>query len=398
MTDPSPQQTPDRVPEKGLVGRLIKRGYEFDFFQAVWLLERYRTEGTPIGHRGPVSAEPLRFRPHTSMGFPSCDVKRITYNPAVEGGVPFFRIDVTFMGLYGVSTPLPVHYAIDVLRSVEHDSAADEEPGASRGTASSEAAEVDCGFSPVRDFLDIFHHRLLSLFYRGWLKYRFDKVYGLRGHDVITDYLLWLIGCQPGYDEGVLGVSPIRLLRYAGILTLRPKSAVGLQGMLTDYWRDIPVEVQQCTGRWVSISPSDMNCVGRTNCTLGLDLTLGEEIYDLGGSFGISMGPVDWETYLSFQPDGESFAQTRSLVALYCADPLSFSVEMKLHAGEVPDMRLSSDDQAGRLGFTSWVRTDELPATSVTFASTSGATVEGVGSAAEAADEADASRGTVAAR
>ena len=120
---------------------------------------------------------------------------------------------------------------------------------------------------------------------------------------------------------------------------------------------------------------------------LGIDLTIGEEVYDLSGAFSISIGPLDWETYLTFQPDGERFAQTRSLVELYNTDPLSFTIEMKLHEGEVPEMRLSSDDQAGRLGFTSWVRTDELPATSVTFASTSGATVESRAAMTEATAE-----------
>ncbi len=390
MTDTGPMTTDNPAAGGALLDRLVKRGFEFDFFQATWLLERYYTEGLPVGDRGPVSREPFRFRPHTSMGFPSCDVTRISYNPGVDGGVPFFRIDVTFMGLYGISTPLPVHYAVDVLRSVEHGNVAAVEAGATPPTALDETGDNEFGFSPIRDFLDIFHHRLMSLFYRSWLKYRFDMAYGLRGHDVITHYLLWLIGLPPRCAEEVLGVSPIHMLRYAGILTTRPKSAVGLEGMLTDYWQHLAVNVEQCTGRWVSICGADMNRVGRANSTLGVDLTIGEEIYDLSGAFSISIGPVDWETYRSFLPDGECFAQTRSLVELYNTDPLSFTIEMKLHAGEVPEMRLSSDDLAGRLGFTSWVRTDELPATSVTFASTSGATVEPHEAMAEATPEAEA--------
>jgi type VI secretion system protein ImpH len=201
---------------------------------------------------------------------------------------------------------------------------------------------------------------------------------------VITGYLLWLIGIPPGSGEDVLGVSPIRMLRYAGPLTLRPKSAVGLEGLLSDYWQSFPVEVDQCTGRWVSIPPSDLNRVGMENSTLGVDLTVGEEVYDMSGAFGISIGPVDWDTYLTFQPDGERFAQTRSLVKLYVADPLAFTIDMKLEAQEVPEMRLSSDDEAMRLGFTSWVRTDDMPATSVRFASTSAAGVESAAGAAPA--------------
>ncbi len=371
MTGTNPPTASTSAKGSELYDRLTTRGCEFDFFQAVWLLDRFVAQGVPIGERGPAAEEPFRFRPHTSMGFPSCDVKRIAALPGTEGGVPFFRFDVTFMGLYGVSTPLPVPYAVDVLRSVErHRSTPDQASAVDEAQTPGTEDEGD-GLSPVRDFLDIFHHRLISLFYRSWLKYRFDKAYALRGHDVITDYLLWLIGCPRGCDESALGVSPIHMLRYAGVLTHRPKSAATLEGILFDYWKDFPIEVSQCVGRWVPVPPSDMNSVGSSNCGLGVDLTVGEEVYDISSTFSVSVGPVDWKTYLLFLPDGESFSQTRSLVELYCADPLSFTIEMKLHADEVPEMQLTSDDRAGRLGYTSWVRTDEIPATSVTFSSTS---------------------------
>ena len=219
----------------------------------------------------------------------------------------------------------------------------------------------------MRDFLDIFHHRLVSLFYRSWLKYRYDRTFGLPGRDVITDYLLWMIGCPRGYDASTLGVSPIRLLRYAGVLTQRPRSAPTLEGMLTDYWKTLPVDIQQCVGRWVSVSASDRNCLGLANATLNTDLTVGAEVYDLNGAFNVTLGPMDWATYLAFLPGEQGFNETCAIVQLYCYDPMSFTIELCLASGEVPVMQLSSDPQAGRLGLTSWIRTEEIPSTSVTF-------------------------------
>ena len=137
--------------------------------------------------------------------------------------------------------------------------------------------------------------------------------------------------------------------------------------MLLDYWKDYAVELEQCVGRWVPIAPDDLNRMGAANSTLGGDLTVGEQVYDLSGAFNISVGPVDWTTYLSFLPDGSRFSQTRALVDLYCMDPLNFTIEIKLRAGEVPEMQLSSDDQASRLGYTSWARTDDIAETSVMF-------------------------------
>lgn len=362
---------PARFGDTALLTRLLTRGWEFDFFQAVWLLERYGGARVPVGDRGPVAEEPFRFRPDISLGFSPTDVRRISQTTDAGGQTTFYQIDVTFMGLYGVCTPLPLHYAVDLLRSVEQHSAVlpevvDGEPG--DGVARVQSGAREAASHPTRAFLDIFHHRLISLFYRSWLKYRYGRAFGTENRDVITAYLLWLIGCPGAYDEEVLGVPPIRLLRYGGVLTQHPRSATSLEGVLLDYWGDVSVEVEQCVGRWVSVPPADRNEIGVTNSTLGTDLTVGEQVYDLGGAFNVTIGPTDWATYLYFLPREPRFEQTRALVQLYCADPLSFTMELCLRAREAPELQLCSDDGAARLGYTSWVRTGELDQTSVTFA------------------------------
>ena len=386
MTDTN--ETIDTGTGGPLLARMLNSGWEFDFFQAVWLLERYAAGRTPVGGRGPVSQEAIRLRPEVSLGFPSTDVRRIARAEDLTGGPPFFRIDLTFMGLYGVSTPLPLHYAVDILRSVAAQtgaSTAEDGPGAAQTAVSTPETES----APARDFLDILHHRLLSLFYRAWTKYRYDVSFGLPGRGDVTTYLTYLIGGSPTLGEDVLGVPPIRLLRYAGVLTQHPKSAVAIQGMLRDYWRGVPVQVDQFVGRWITLAPDDMNSIGVANSCLGENLIIGEQMYDLSGAFNIALGPIDWETYHHFLPDGDRFAQTRSLVRLAESDPLAFTMEVRLKARIVPEMQLYSDDRASRLGYTSWVRTDELPETSVVFDAESAPPAEAVAAAA-IADRVDA--------
>lgn len=353
----------------GLLQRLINRGWEFDFFQAVWLLERYCGSPTPVGGRGPVAAEPIRFRPEVSMGFPSTDVRRITPLAAagqgptgVPEGETLYRIDATFMGLYGVSTPLPLHYAVEILRAVDPYEA---RPPVSDTPDS--AVEIEPESAPARDFLDIFHHRLLSLFYRSWTKYRYHVTYGMPGRDTVTPFLLWLIGCQRGYDQAILGVEPIRLIRYAGLLTHHPKPAVSLEGLLGDYWGGMPIKVNQWIGRWVALNLADLNVIGVTHCRLGVDLTVGEEVYDLSGAFSITIGPMDWATYMMFLPGEWCYEQTCSLVHYYCCDPLAFNLEVRLLPGEVRPMHLASDDEAGRLGMTSWIGEEPSKELSISF-------------------------------
>ncbi len=349
-----------------LLDRLEARPWEFDFFQAVWLLERFSAATAGVGQRGPVSQETLRFRPDVSLAFPSTDVRSIARRDPGDGHAPYHRLDVAFMGFYGVSSPLPMHYGVDVLRSVDQSHPHHEQSRASDAADDPYAGEPDG--SPLRDFLDIFNHRLISLFYRAWLKYRFDRSFALAGRDAIVGYLRWLIGCPPHYDEAALGVPPLRMVRYAGVLTQHPRSAGTLEGVLSDYWSGMTARVRQCEGRWVTLDVQDLNEIGVRNCTLGEDLTVGEEVYDCSGAFGVTLGPVDWRTYLDFLPEEASFRQTCALTRLYCIDPLSFDVEVVISPREIPEMVLSSGDDAGRLARTAWTRTDPIDETSVTFA------------------------------
>lgn len=354
----------DRTSENAggaLIRRLADRGWEFPFFQAVWLLERLLGAGyIPVGGRGPTGRELVHFRPDVELGFPATDVRQIATRVDAATGRSSYRIDVTFLGLYGVSTPLPLHYAVDILRSVEP--ALEAKPEHTPG--------VEPGSAPTRDFLDVLHHRLISLFYRSWLKYRYHVTFGMPDRDVVSDYLLWLIGLSPGTTQQELGVDPIRMIRYAGLLTQRPRSATGLEGLLTDYWPDTTVQVQQCVGRWVTLKSQDLNVIGSANCRLGEDLTVGEQVYDLNGEFNLVLGPVDWATYLSLLPDGERFAQTQALVRLYGQDPLAFNVEIRLKSGQVPPARMAAQGDTVRLGYTSWVATQEVPETAVMFEAT----------------------------
>ena len=351
--------------------RLQEKGWTFDFFQAVWLLERHLSRGVPVGGLGPVGEESLWLRPALSMGFPSTDIRRIRRLEGARGQNALYRMEVTFMGLYGVSTPLPLHYAVKILRDVYAATGAAEhaptDPSASPVADGLDTAE---GSTPARDFLDILHHRLLSLFYRSWTKYRYHRTFGTSGQDPVTNYLLWMIGLRPGWNEALLGVQPLRMLRYAGVLTQHPRSAATLEGVLTDFLSGLPVRVEQFVGRWVALHPMDMNRIGSHRCGLGSDLTVGEQVYDLSGAFKVVIGPTDWETYLTFVPGQERYEQTRSFVRLYCGDPLAFGIEVELLPGQVPETRLTSDGQAGRLGFTTWPRAEEIGATTVTFDAT----------------------------
>ncbi len=74
---PGGESAGGRYASRELLARLCQRGWEFECLQAVWVLERYVGGDTPVGGRGPVAKERLRFRPDASLGFPATDLRRV---------------------------------------------------------------------------------------------------------------------------------------------------------------------------------------------------------------------------------------------------------------------------------------------------------------------------------
>lgn len=324
----------DRQTDNIVVRRLLESGHRFEFFQAMYLLERFLGDRAQIGYGKSCRDEGIKLRPDTSMGFPASEIMQIERLAARESGADRFRLTTTFMGLYGVDTPLPLHYA-------------------------SEICGLDSDEEHVRDFIDIIHHRVLSLFYRSWAKYRHYLTFRPDGSDPISNYMLCLAGLGPALRDENDAVDPVRYVRYVGLLTQWPHSAAGLGGILRDFFEDFRIEITQCVGRWIAVPDDQCNKMGENHCRMGIDLTVGERIFDRKTTFRATVGPMGFDDYASFLPAGSRFAQINELVRLYVVDPLSFQLELGLKKSDVPRCSMSSSDAGARLGWTSWLVSGE---------------------------------------
>ncbi|MFO0983707.1 MAG: type VI secretion system baseplate subunit TssG [Planctomycetota bacterium] len=312
-----------RWQEQPLVDHLVRAAATFNFFQAVRLLQAQCPDAVPVGHQGPSSREAIRFRPDLSLGFAASDIAAIRRSAAE----PSVEIATTFLSLYGSSSPLPAFYTEDLL-------GADEE-------------------SLVRAFLDLFHHRLLSLFYRAWEKYRYAVRFERGGVDPISRGFLAMLGLPAGSSAGKGGVSPVRLLAGAGLWTQQPHSAASLRGLLADYFADAEIEIEQCVGRWLDIAPEQRNTLGSSNCALGLDVMLGERVFDRSTCFRIHVGPLLLARFQDFLPNGTAVASLQEIVRLFEVDGLDYELELHLQKDQVPELALSS--AASALGWSSWL-------------------------------------------
>lgn len=349
--------------------RLYEEPYYFDFFQAVRILERLAPRQHPVGRSALPKNEVVRFRALQSLVFPPSSIYELT-RPTEQHPTP--QMTVAFFGLTGPSGVLPLHYT-DLIMRLRRDV---------RGP------ERYC----LRDFLDIFNHRLVSLFYRAWEKYRFfihfergEPQRGGENIDAFTLSVFSLVGLGTGGQRGRMNVSrwvqteeggkqevlaeidDLALLHYSGILAHRPRCAVSLETMLADYF-GLPLTVNQFQGQWLKLDVENRSRVGLGSCTLGQDLVLGDRIWDVQGKFRIRLGPLTYGQFSQFLPDRANTPNRKAffllchLVRLYAGPEFDFDAQLVLKSKEVPQLRLVDDPHAGpRLGWNTWLHSDPLP-------------------------------------
>lgn len=317
--------------ERQLERRLFAEPYLFEFFQAVRLLEKMTRGARPVGREGPPSLEPVRLGAHPSLAFPASQIQAL--EPGREGVPP--RMVVNFMGLFGPLGVLPLYYTQQV---IECERARDSAP---------------------RDFLDLFNHRLLSLFYQAWEKYRVAVQYE-RGRGVrFTQYLLDLIGLGTKGLQERQAVADEALIYYAGLLGQRPRSAQALQQLLEDYF-GVPVAVEQFAGAWFPIERSSQCWLEERNDPserLAWGAVVGDEIFDEQSRARVRLGPLTLTQYRDFLPTGTAYRPLRALLRFF-SDEVDFEVQLVLKREEVPRCELGAEaDTAPVLGWVTWMKT-----------------------------------------
>ena len=293
-----------------LIERLCSEAHDFNFFRAVMLLEDYYRSKSGIAN--PIDAGKIRFLPDESIAFPPNDIAAIKEQ---EGIVSFL---LSFMGLVGVTSPLPVYFS-------EYLSA---HPETSRA---------------LYDFLSIFNHRIYRLFYHAWKKYHFLFNFMADGSDSFTRKIAMLSGVDPGRDA-----KKMRLLAYCGILSSATRSAAGLRSMLSDYFDNIPVAIAEFAPRWAPLR--NVKPIG-TETPLGEATILGTTYFDRAGKFRVVVGPLSRTVYEQFLPGTKNITDMKEVIVAYLSDPLGYDIEVQLQSIELVPVVLGADET--RLGETS---------------------------------------------
>jgi type VI secretion system protein ImpH len=314
-----------------LIQELEKKPFSFDFFRAVRLLQARFPSHARIGYSFSPSQDPVRFGQRPSLAFAPSTIDCLRHSP---NGPP--RLFVHHFGLLGPNGPMPLHL-----------------------TEYARERQLHASDHTITSFLNVFHHRLASFFFRAWADSQktvdLDRPPDQRFAVFLGSFFGLGTESMRERDE----VQDWAKLFFTGRLANQTRPAEGLEAILREYF-DIKTELQTFVGRWMNLPPDCLCKLGDSPQTgqLGLTTIVGSRFWEAQLNFRIRMGPMKLADFERLLPSGVAFKRLKRWVTNYCGEHFFWDVQFVLMAEEVPEVRLG---QSGQLGWTTWLRTKPFP-------------------------------------
>jgi type VI secretion system protein ImpH len=314
--------------------------YKYDLYNLLRWLDARAAAPAPLGRAAHPADEPLRIGQLPSLAFAPATLATATA-PA-EGAKP--RVLIHSFGLFGPNGPLPLHLTEFVReRARHHDDHA------------------------LTAFVDLFHHRLILLFYRAWADAQ-PTVSLDRGEGGRFDrYLASLIHLARREARRPDTLSDHARYFMAGHLVRQTRNAEGLRSILRA-GLGVPVQIVEWLPQWLPVEEPQRTAL-RAHATtrqLGADAMLGAAVRDAQTKFEVRLGPLSREQYAALLPGAPLTQQLTDWVRQYAGVEWSWDVRLLMAANQVAGTALA----VGRpLGFASWLgtRTSTLPADDLVY-------------------------------
>lgn len=308
-----------------LLNNLQQEPYKYDFYQFVRLIECMYPDKQRFGHSVKPSDDAIRFG-------------QLPYMQFAPGALATFEIEkdypatlkVFFFGLFGPNGPLPIHLTEFARNRINF-----------------------AGDPTFAAFADIFHHRLLSLFYRAWADKEPTVQLDRPGNDGFSFYVGSLLGIAEQSQQQRDDISDHTKLHFAAHLSSQTKHADGLIAILHAYFK-MPVAIEEFVGEWLTI-PKDNLCYlnsDQQTGQLGISATIGLSSWQCMHKFRIIAGPLNLQQFESLLPNGEKIKAFSDLVKNYIGFDLKWDLNLILKKDEIPAVRLG---KYGWLGWNSWL-------------------------------------------
>ena len=305
---------------------LEEHPYGVDFFWALRQIQARSPDRPKIGETLRPSEDPIVLNQPPDLRFAPSSL--VSYQVTLNGKP---RLEISFLGLFGPNGALPLHiteYAKDRVRE---------------------------GDRTLVSFADIFHHRILSLFFRTWAVHQKAVDFDRPDSPRFLKYLGSLIGIGMPSLRNRDAVDDTAKVYFSGRLAPHNHNAEGLAAIISEYF-GIRAEIESFSGRWLRLPETDICRVGESPATglLGQTVIVGSRIWECQTKFRIRMGPMRMRDLQALLPNSESFKRLKTWVWNYTGQELEWDVQMVLMGSEVPTAQLGN---GGFLGWTTWLTT-----------------------------------------
>ncbi len=294
--------------------------HSYNFYQLVELLYR-------LSDQDPESEDweqqcNLLFSANHSLGFAASDVTLLEF---LDNS--YLKLQTTFLGMSGAQSPLPA-FLLEQL-----------------------VTEDETGVRKL--FLDFFNHRLITLVYRIWRKYRYYLRFREGASDQYSAQLFALVGLA---DDRLRGDTPInwcKMLAYSGTLAGRSRSPQVVSGIMAHCFDLDSVSIRQWELRHVLIPDTQKMRLGKANTSLGSDSVIGDQMQDRMGKFVICIHGLGLSRFHDFLPTGKDHQAVIKLVTFILREQMAFDLELGIKQEETLALRLGASEGAC-LGWTSF--------------------------------------------
>lgn len=327
----APETAPDNRAPRRLSEALLADAPRMNFFRLCELIELAAPDHPPLGTTDSPANEPVRFRSNGRLGFPGREIDAVERDPDHPGAPPVVRTN--FLGLYGVDARMPSYFVDEV-------------------------AQRRDGAEPLAAFLDLFHHRIVTQFYRVARKYRYPLGFRRDGGDEVSRYLLSLLGLGLGGSAVSDTVPTQKLLSMLGLASQRTRTAEGLAGVLQHAVPDAGVRVDEFHPVWTRL-PAGAD----ERRPLGQNCVLGRGFFDRANAVRVVITPRTADLVQGLMPGHAQHREVMALLRFYLGHTAHACIEMHVRTSLMPAPALN--DGAVRLGYSTQLPAPEEAVTRV---------------------------------
>lgn len=272
-------------------------------------------------------SEVFRLGQYPSLSFAPSEIQSVKLESSK------LSIRLYGLGMLGPNGPLPLHFT-EILRE----------------------REIGKRDTTLSDFLDIFHHRFLTLFYRAWSQGQ--AVVGLdrQTNEKFSNYIARLSGDE--IEEIRELPWPVHARLASAVHRIQPsRNPDGLVATISHYFK-VPVVLKEFEANWIDLKPEDLTCLGRLtpSSILGTGAILGERLYDRQSQFRLVLGPLTLDEYMLFTPNqtlpSKNLMELVECVRSFIGFEFAWKLELLIMTESAPPARLT---ETGGLGWSTWL-------------------------------------------